>query len=82
MKSTCVHSCKGLCSALETAEHREREAIKEYTAFLETCDYPDVRTILEDLLRHRREALRILQEQRAILAVKFNTLDNINDSFA
>lgn len=82
MKSTCVHSCKGLCSALETAEHREREAIKEYTAFLDTCDYPDVRAVLEDLIRNRREALSVLQEQRAKLAVKFHTLDDISDSFA
>jgi len=82
MTTSCVHSCKGLCNALETAEHREREAIKEYTRFLETCDYPDVREVLNDLIRHRREALTVLQEKRAVLAAKFHTLDNINDSFA
>ncbi len=82
MKTNCVHSCRGLCNALETAEHREREAIKEYTRFLETCDYPDVRAILKDLIRHRQEALTALQGQRAVLAAKFHTLDGINDSFA
>lgn len=82
MTTNCVHSCKGLCNALETAEHREREAIKEYTRFLETCDYPDVREILTDLIRHRQDALGILKEKRAVLAAKFQTLDNINDSFS
>jgi rubrerythrin len=82
IKTNCVHSCKGLCNALETAEHREREAIKEYTRFLETCDYPDVRSILNELIRHRQDALKVLQEQRAVLAAKFHTLDSINDSFA
>jgi rubrerythrin len=81
-KTNCVHSCKGLCNALETAEHREREAIKEYTLFLETCDYPDVREILNTLIRHRQEALKTLQEQRAVIAARFHTLDNITDSFA
>jgi len=82
MKTNCVHSCKGLCNALETAEHRESEAIKEYTRFLDTCDYPEVRVILKDLIRHRQEALSILQNQRGMLAAKFHTVDNINDSFA
>jgi hypothetical protein len=82
MTSNCVHSCKGLCNALATAEHREREALKEYRRFLETCDYPDVRTILTGLIRQREEALKTLQEQRAVLAAKFDTVDRINDSFA
>jgi len=78
----CVHSCKGLCNALEVAEHREREAIREYKGYADQCDYPDVRKILHELIRQREAALTVLTEQRAILAVKFNTLDRINDSFA
>ena len=37
MAADCVHSCKGLCTALSVAEHREEEALKE---FLSSRGYP------------------------------------------
>lgn len=82
MNTTCVHSCKGLCTALEVAEHREQEAIREYRKFAAGCDYPDVREILEELIRDREKALALLREKRERLTVKFNVIDRINDSFA
>lgn len=82
MTTPCVHSCKGLCNALEIAEHREREAIKEYRRYAEECTYPDVRVLLEDLIREREHSLQLLAEKRAMLQAKFETLDQITDSFA
>lgn len=82
MERKCVHSCKGLCNALEVAEHRERETIKEYRRFALECDYPDVRDMLETLIRDRERSLEVLREKREMIMVRFNTLDNINDSFA
>ena len=82
MVATCVHSCKGLCNALEVAEHREREAIREYKRFAENCDYPDVRVLLDDLIIEREASVKMLEEKRAMLRAKFDTLDNITDSFA
>jgi rubrerythrin len=82
MKTTCVHSCKGLCAALETAEHHEEEAIKEYRRFVAECDYPEVRVLLEELVRERERALGMLRAQREVLAVKFATIDRINESFS
>jgi rubrerythrin len=82
MTTPCVHSCKGLCNALEVAEHREREAIKEYRRFAESCTYPDVRVLLEDLIKDREHSVRLLAEKRAMLQAKFDTLDQITDSFA
>lgn len=81
MNTTCVHSCKGLCNALEVAEHREKEAIKEYKRFAEQCDYPDVRVLLEDLIKDREHSIRLLQEKRLMLAAKFEAIDRITDSF-
>lgn len=81
MNTTCVHSCKGLCNALEVAEHREKEAIKEYKRFAEHCDYPDVRVLLEDLIKDREHSIRLLQEKRLMLAAKFDAIDRITDSF-
>jgi rubrerythrin len=81
MKTPCVHSCKGLCNALVLAEHREAEAIAEYRQYAAGCDYPEVRDILETLVREREKMLALLREQRAVLEVKFTTLDRINESF-
>jgi rubrerythrin len=81
MEKKCVHSCKGLCNALEVAEHRERESIKEYREFATTCDYPDVRELLERLIGERERSLESLRAAREMLNVRFNTLDNISDSF-
>jgi rubrerythrin len=82
MEPKCVHSCKGLCSALEVAEHREQEAIKSYREYAGQCDYPDVRAMLESLILDREKALRTLREGREMLKTKFRLLDSINDSFA
>jgi rubrerythrin len=82
MNTTCVHSCKGLCNALAVAEHREEEAIKEYKRFAQNCDYPDVRELLDDMIKDRQHSLTLLREKRALIAVKFDTLDNISDSFS
>lgn len=81
MGKTCVHSCKDLCNALEVAEHREKEAIAEYERFAASCDYPDVRQILEDLIHDRKRALATLRDKHQALQVRFNVIDNINESF-
>ncbi len=82
MKAICVHSCKGLCNALEVAEHREQEAIKEYREYAAQCDYPDVRELMQELVRDREQALQTLRRKREELEVRFAMIDKINDSFA
>lgn len=82
MDRKCVHSCKGLCSALEVAEHREEEAIAQYRQYAAECDYPDVQELLVALIADRERAVRLLREKREMLSVKFNIVDRINDSFA
>lgn len=82
MTATCVHSCKGLCNALQVAEHHEQEAIKEYREYAAQCDYPDVKELLEELIRSREQALRVLRQKREALEVRFAMIDKINDSFA
>ena len=82
MDSKCVHSCNGLCNALEVAEHREEETIQEYRQYASQCDYPYVREVLEALIADREKALLLLHEKREILLVKLNVTNRINDSFA
>jgi hypothetical protein len=82
MTANCVHSCKGLCNALTLAEQRERQAINEYRDYAMQCDYPEIREILETMARERERMLAFLQEKRAVLEVKFTTIDRINESFS
>jgi rubrerythrin len=82
MERKCVHSCRGLCNALEVAEHREEEAIAQYRQYAAECEYPDVKELLDALVADRVRALRLLKEKRELLSVKFNVVDRINDSFA
>ena len=82
MDRTCVHSCKGLCNALSAAEHREEEAITEYRQYAASCDYPEVKEVLEALIAERATSLRQLQEKRQVLTAKFAMIDNINESFS
>jgi len=82
MKSRCVHSCKGLCGALEVAEHHEEAAIEEYRTYARDCDYPDVRELLLRLVEDRTRGLKLLREKRAVLEEKFRVIDNITDSYA
>ena len=82
MDRKCVHSCKGMCNALEVAEHREEETIAQYRQYAAECDYPDVKELLEALIADRERALHLLHEKREMLSVKFNVIDRINDSFA
>jgi rubrerythrin len=81
MEVQCIHSCRGLCNALSTAEHHELSAIKEYQTFLDQCNYPDVQAILKELITQHQRTLSLLQGKRAELTEKFNILDNINESF-
>ncbi|MFH1766560.1 MAG: hypothetical protein ABH826_00485 [Patescibacteria group bacterium] len=81
MKTECVHSCKGLCAALDAAVQREAAAIEEYNAIAVECDYPDVKILLNELLADREKSLRLLKEKAEMLRVKFDTLDQIGAGF-
>jgi len=82
MDPKCVHSCKGLCNALTAAEQREQQAVDFYREYAVQCDYPDVRELLEDLIKDREKGLAMLREKKENLAAKFDVIDKINDSFS
>jgi|AP12_2_1047962.scaffolds.fasta_scaffold13944_2 rubrerythrin len=81
MKQRCQHSCRDKCRALEFAEILELQAIKEYTTFRDECDYPDVKSMLSELIGDHERILATLHEKREQLSEKFTVLDLINESF-
>ena len=79
--ATCVHSCKDLCNALASAERREREALGVYREFAATCDYPDVKGVLDALIAAGERDLALITAKREALHERFAALDRITDSF-
>lgn len=77
----CAHTCKGLCTAIEIATLREKEAILQYDALRDECTYPDVKVLLNELILHRQKSIRLLDELRAMLKSKFEVLEQIQDGF-
>lgn len=84
MKAThveCGHTCRGLCTALELATLREKEAILMYGELRDQCTYPDIKAMLNDLIIQRAESMRLLEETKAAVVAKFNVLDEIRAGF-
>ena len=82
MKDTdCAHTCKGLCTAVEIAVLREKEAILQYDSLRDECSYPDVKAMLNELILHRQKSIRLLEELKALLKSKFEVLDQIQAGF-
>lgn len=77
----CAHTCKGLCTSLEIALLREKEAILQYDALRDECNYPDVKAILNELIIHRQKSIRMLEEAKALLKTKFGVLEQIQEGF-
>jgi ferritin-like protein len=78
---SCSHTCKELCTAMEIATLREKEAILQYDALRDDCTYPDIKAILNELILHRQKSIRLLEEAKALLKTKFEVLDQIREGF-
>lgn len=77
----CAHTCKGLCTALELAAKKEKEAILQYAYFRDECTYPDVKLMLNELIIQRQKSIQLLEETQAQLQSKFEVLDQISEGF-
>jgi len=77
----CAHGCKEFCTAIEIATLREKEAILQYDALRDECDYPDVKAILNELILQRQKSISLLEEAKLLMKSKFEVLDQIQDGF-
>jgi len=77
----CAHTCKGLCTAIEIAILKEKEAILQYDVLRDECTYPDVKPILNELIIQRQKSIRLLEEAKAMLKSKFEVLDQVRGGF-
>lgn len=80
-QAQCGHTCKGLCTATELALLREKEAILQYDALRDECEYPDVKAILNELIIQRQKSIRMLEEAKLLLKTRFEILDEVREGF-
>jgi hypothetical protein len=81
MTAQCKHTCRDKCRALEYAQLLELKVIREFTAYRDECDYPDVKTMLAELIAGHERSLALLCEKRDQLSATFDVLHLIQESF-
>jgi rubrerythrin len=77
----CAHTCKGLCTAIEIAILKEKEAILTYDSLRDECTYPDVRPVLNEVILNRQRSIQLLEQAKTMLKSKFEVLDQIRSGF-
>ncbi len=77
----CAQSCKELCAAVETASATEKEAILRYAYFRDACTYPEVKTILNELIIQKKKSIELLERTKEMLRNRFEVLDQIRAGF-
>ncbi|MDP2207180.1 MAG: hypothetical protein Q8K98_00210 [Bacteroidota bacterium] len=82
MQTLCEHTCKGLCKALDIAIAQEEKSISDLKIFSEACDYPDVEILLKEIISSKEKNILLLKDKAEMIRIRFNTLDQISDSFA
>ncbi len=81
MQTLCEHTCKGLCKALDIAIAQEEKSISDLKIFCEACDYPDVEILLKEIISNKEKNILLLKDKAEMIRIRFNTLDQISDSF-
>ena len=77
----CLHTCRDQCTMLNQALHEETGLVRFYQSVLHTCDYPEIRRLVEELAEERsRTAIRILQKLNELHA-RAETGNDVMSSF-
>lgn len=77
----CAQTCRGSCSALEVAMKMEKESILEYGMLRDSCTYPDVKAILNEMIIRHQKSIQLLEETKVFLKRRFEILDQIQEGF-
>jgi rubrerythrin len=77
----CGQTCKELCTAIEAVTADEKKAILLYAALRDMCVYPDVKTMLNELILQKKNSIELLEKTKAQMKAKFEVLDQIRSGF-
>ncbi|HUL44499.1 MAG TPA: hypothetical protein VLY03_09090 [Bacteroidota bacterium] len=80
-EARCAQSCRGLCAAIDAALQREKETILQYASLRDKCQYPEVNSMLNELILQCQKSILLIEDAKSFLKSKFEVLEQIQDSF-
>lgn len=77
----CEHACRETCAMLKKALRLEEESLAFYRSLRSECDYPEVQSLLDDLLTNRRSATDRIAAQLSTMQARGEVLNDVMSSF-
>ncbi|MBI3585951.1 MAG: hypothetical protein HY088_02340 [Ignavibacteriales bacterium] len=77
----CSHACRNTCAMLQQALKEETAMVRFYTALKQECDYPDVHSMIQELIEERSKSVLAINQKLNELCARMGVLDGIMSSF-
>lgn len=81
IKVDCQHACRSTCAMLNEALRKEASMVRFYEGILAECNFPEVRTFLNDLVEEKRKSILSIIQKLNELHVQSQSGDGIISSF-
>lgn len=77
----CSHACRNTCAMLQQALKEETAMVRFYTALTKECDYPEVHSMIQELIEARSKSVLAINQKLNELSARMSVLDGIMSSF-
>ena len=81
IKVDCQHACRNTCAMLNEALRKEASMVRFYEGILAECNYPEVKSFLNDLVEEKRKSILSIIQKLNELHVQSQSIDGIMSSF-
>ena len=81
IKADCQHACRNTCAMLNEALRKEASMVRFYEGILAECNFPEVRSFLNDLVEEKRKSILSIIQKLNELHVQSQGIDGIISSF-
>ena len=81
IKVDCQHACRNTCAMLNEALRKEASMVRFYEGILAECNYPEVKSFLNDLVEEKRKSILSIIQKLNELHVQSQSIDGIISSF-
>ncbi|MBM4160487.1 MAG: hypothetical protein FJ217_05235 [Ignavibacteria bacterium] len=77
----CAHACRNTCAMLSQALREETDMVRFYEVLKAECDYPDVHSMLQELIEARSRSVLMINQKLNELRARAEILDGVISSF-
>ena len=77
----CEHACRTTCAMLNTILREETELMKLYETALTDCDYPDVRSFVQEMMESKSGSILSILQKLNELRARGEVGDGVMASF-